>query len=197
MPFQIIKPDTEDQQVEKSNTTIFLAGSIDNGAASLWAHDVQQAMSEYDDVTLWNPRREHWLTDLVTRASEPIFNEQVNWELDRIEDCDIPFFYFEAGSVSPITLQELGFVIGTRRGDMTAATAYVHKPVVVCPEKYWRRGNVEIMCARHDVRVYDTLDEGIEALKIAVQVDRSWRAKAEWREIEQEQLLRDAVDRHG
>lgn len=195
MSFQIIKPDTQDQTIVEGNTTIFLAGSIDNGKASLWAHDVQQALNVFEYVTLFNPRRDNWNTSLVTRASNETFNQQVNWELDNLDGCDIPFFYFEAGSVSPITLQEIGFIIGSRRGDMTALTAYVHKPVVVCPVKYWRRGNVEVMCARHEVQVYDELEEGIEALKIAIERDRSWKAEVINREIIRNELLSQAVEK--
>lgn len=92
--------------------------------------------------------------------------------------CDIPFFYFEEGSVSPITLQELGFVIGGRRGLIECSEPFVHRPVVVCPERYWRRGNVEIMCARHSIKCLTNLEDGIEALKVEIEVDRTWKARA-------------------
>lgn len=185
--FQVIKPDSPDQTICRNNTTVFLAGSIDNGKAGMWAKTVEGALADFSDVTLFNPRREEWLPDLLARASEPVFKAQVDWELDRIDmtdlgasnpGCDIPFFYFEAGSVSPITLQELGFVIGTRRGLLIPKNEpFTHAPVVVCPDGFWRKGNVEIMCARSNITVYDDIESGIEALKIAVELDRSWRAE--------------------
>ena len=47
-------------------------------------------------------------------------------------------------------------------------------PVVVCEPGFWRRGNVQITCARNPilpVPVYDSLEEGIEALLDLVQPD--------------------------
>lgn len=186
MVFKIIKPESPDQTVEQGSTTVFLAGSIDNGKAGMWAKVVEVALSDFSMVTVFNPRREEWLTDLLPRASEPIFKEQVEWELDRIDmteritsgpGCDIPFFFFEAGSISPITLQELGFVIGMRRGLLVPPNdPHAHAPVVVCPDGYWRKGNVEIMCERAHVAVHNDIESGIEALKIAIEADRSWKA---------------------
>ena len=172
MPCKVIKPEDSDQTVDAESVTVFLAGSIDNGAATLWAKEVEASCHDLD-ITFFNPRRENWNSALVQRASEPMFKQQVTWELDRIAirtpsgGCDIPFFYFEAGSISPITLQELGFVFGSRSA-FNAYGARTVMPIVVCPIKYWRRGNVEIMCARHGVPVYSELSPGIEALRFAI-----------------------------
>src|SRR5208282_1577115 len=55
-------------------------------------------------------------------------------------------------SKAPITLMELGL----HASDNT---------VVCCPEGYWRKGNVDVVCRWFDILVYSTLDELITDLK--------------------------------
>lgn len=148
---KIIKPDSEDQTPE--GTTVFLAGSIDNGSAVDWQKKVEQAFDGHEG-TFFNPRRDKWLPDLKQDINEPVFNFQVNWELDHIEDSDVVFFYFAPDSKAPITLLELGFTDGTGKIDI----------IVCCPEGYWRRGNVQIVCDRRGWKVYDDLPSAIAAL---------------------------------
>jgi nucleoside 2-deoxyribosyltransferase len=167
MKSRIIKPDSPDQTFNEFAVTIFLAGSIDNGAATLWAQRVQDAMID-EGVTMFNPRRDEWFPDIEARASNEFFRNQVNWELDRIDLAKIIFFYFEGGSVSPITLQELGYALGKGK-----------RVVVCCPDDFWRKGNVEIMCERADginrVPVHSTLDEAFIALKSQIGIVRYYQ----------------------
>jgi len=37
--------------------------------------------------------------------------------------------------------------------------AHSRKIFVVCPEGFWRRGNVEIVCNRYDIRLFESLLE--------------------------------------
>lgn len=132
-------------------TSIFLAGSIDQGKAVLWQDEVEKALKDYA-VVIYNPRRDDWDPNLRQAEDEPDFAEQVNWELDRLEACDIIFMHFDPKGKGPISLMELGLHIG-------------EKPFfLVCPEGYWRKGNVDIVSDRHGVKVYETLEEGIESL---------------------------------
>jgi hypothetical protein len=101
----------------------------------------------------------------VQSIDNPQFNKQVNWELDNLSRSDIAFFYFDPKTKSPITLMELGFMLGqSMQGGW-------YEIIVVCPDGFWRQGNVEIMCARAVVadgtRVsYVTeLDAGISILR--------------------------------
>lgn len=156
---KLIKPDSSDQSVMTDDgsaflCSVFLAGSIDNGAASLWADKVAHSLSDLD-IVCYNPRVDEWDANLEPRMREPKFAAQVNWELDSIDAADVVFFYFEAGSISPITLQELGYVIG--RGTQSI--------VVCCPDEFWRKGNVEIMCKREGIVVHNTLDEALTDLR--------------------------------
>ena len=53
------------------------------------------------------------------------------------------------GTKSPITLLELGLHAGKNP----------QKLVVCCPDGYWRKGNVDIVCRRCGVRQVPTLDD--------------------------------------
>lgn len=136
--------------------SIFLAGSIEQGKAVEWQQVVIDALKD-EDVVIFNPRRQEWDASWEQSIDNPDFAEQVNWELDNIERANFVFFYFQAGTLSPITLAEYGKVLElSNRGDTAV--------VVVCEPGFWRRGNVEIMAQRLGVDVHDTLEEGIALL---------------------------------
>lgn len=147
---QIIKPTSEDQSQEHM-ISVFLAGSIEMGVAEDWQTRLQSELAEYD-VTIFNPRRDEWDSSWEQRATNPQFHYQVNWEMDRLERSEIIFMYFSPGTKSPISLLELG----------------MHKDddiIVCCPDEFWRKGNVEIVCHRNRIPLHDNLDDAIAALK--------------------------------
>ena len=37
--------------------------------------------------------------------------------------------------------------------------------VVACPKEFWRRGNVEIVCNRYDVKFVENLDDLVEEVE--------------------------------
>jgi len=117
---------------------VFLAGSIDMGAAKDWQTDLVVALGARD-ITILNPRREDWDSSWKQSIDEPQFREQVEWELDGLERADLVAMWFAPDSVAPITLLELGL------------TARADKLVVGCPAGFWRKGNVEVVCARFDI----------------------------------------------
>jgi hypothetical protein len=132
---------------------VFLAGSIDMGNASQWqAHVIAEVDTK--DVLLMNPRRPDWDSSWEQDIKNDMFREQVQWELDHLALADLIFFYFDPNGPAPITLMELGMHV-----------EHASRLVVVCPIGYWRRGNLQIVCARYNIELIDTLDEGIEALK--------------------------------
>ena len=131
---------------------VFLAGSIEQGKAVMWQEKVIDALKGTDTV-VFNPRREKWVPDLAQTPENADFNEQVKWELMNINFSSIVFFYFQAGTMSPICLLELGLVLGAGK-----------KAIVVCEPGFWRRGNVQITCDVNEVEVIDSLQEGIGAL---------------------------------
>lgn len=118
--------------------TIFLAGSIEMGGATDWQTELVVALGTRN-VTVLNPRRDEWDASWKQSIEEPKFREQVEWELDGLERADLVAMWFEPSTKAPITLLELGL---TARGD---------KLVVGCPDGYWRKGNIEVVCERFGI----------------------------------------------
>lgn len=131
--------------------SIFLAGSIEMGVAEDWQTKVQEHLSEYD-ISVYNPRRDDWDSSWKQDISDPQFLHQVNWELDHLDKADIILMYFLPETKSPISLLELG-----RYADSG-------KMIVCCPEGFWRRGNVQILCDRFSIPLYDRFNEAMNLL---------------------------------
>lgn len=132
---------------------VFLGGSIDMGSAPDWQRDMIESLRD-EDVVILNPRRPDWNPAWKPDASDPNFRQQVEWELGALETADVIVIYFSPGSQSPISLLEMG--LHARSG----------KLIVLCPQGYWRKGNVDITASRYGVvQVAD-----IKELKAAVRV---------------------------
>ena len=132
--------------------TIFLAGAIDQGQAEDWQAKVTEALQEFD-ITILNPRREHWDPSWDQTPDNPQFREQVEWELDAQEAADMVLFVFTKDSKAPITFLEFGLFAPK-------------KDAVVCAEEgFYRSGNIQIVAERLKVPVYDNLDDMIADLQ--------------------------------
>ncbi len=118
--------------------SIFLAGSIEMGRATDWQSQVEQAVA-HCPLTVLNPRRDAWDASWAQDLSNSQFVGQVEWELAAQERADRILMYFAPETQAPITLLELGLF--ARSG----------KLVVCCPPGYWRKGNVDVVCARYGV----------------------------------------------
>ncbi len=123
---------------------VFLAGSIEKGAAPQWQERVESALADLDVVVV-NPRRDDWDSSWKESIHDPRFREQVEWELAAQERATLIAMYFAPGTQAPVTLLELG--LAARGG----------KLVVCCPDGYWRKGNVEVVCARYNVPLFADL----------------------------------------
>jgi hypothetical protein len=144
---------------EIQGSTVFLAGSIEMGVAEDWQTKVANRFEKHQ-VTLYNPRRDEWDSSWKQEQKESKFNEQVNWEMNNLEDCDIIFMYFDPGTKSPISLLELGLYADSG------------KMIVVCPDGFWRKGNVEIVCTRFNIPLFNSLDDGMGALESKIRQSR-------------------------
>jgi hypothetical protein len=151
MPLNIIKP-PQPLPLSFEQKTVFLGGSIEMGKAGDWQEEVSQALKNYD-LTILNPRRDQWDSSWEQSIDNPVFKEQVEWELEGLERADFRFFHFEAGTKSPITLMELGLC------------ARMDNVLVHCAEGFWRKGNVDVVCARYGVQQVDSLQGAIDYLK--------------------------------
>jgi len=136
---------------------VFLGGSIEMDTAERWQDRVKAACLN-ESVVFFNPRRDDWDSSIKQSMSDPRFSEQVNWELDNlIYTCDIAAFYFDPNTKSPITLMELGYIAGM--GNSRPLT------IVCCPQGFWRRGNVEIICDRATIGLVDNFDDFITYIR--------------------------------
>ena len=137
--------------------SVFLAGSIELGMAGNWQAFLEKQLFE-TDLILFNPRREEWDGSWRQSMDDPNFREQVEWELEAQERASLIAMYLEPSTKSPVSLLELGLF--ARSGKM----------IVCCPQGFWRKGNVDIVCARYDVKQVDSLkDLGDEILRLAHQ----------------------------
>ena len=133
---------------------IFLAGSIEMGKAEDWQKKVVDALADYP-IQFLNPRRDDWDSSLEQTIENKQFKEQVTWELDGLEASNFIILYFDKDTKSPISLLELGL----------HACCNPEKLVVLCPEGFWRKGNVDIVCDKYDVIQVKNFDELIELFK--------------------------------
>lgn len=151
------KPD--DQFITESDSIkIFLAGSIDMGSSEDWQTEIYNRLKEFEadnaaNIEVYNPRRDSWDSTWTQEQSNSEFNYQVNWELNNIEDSDIVFFNILPDSKSPITLMELGLCAGKEK-----------KAIVCCPDGFYRKGNVDVVCTRYGIQQYTDIDSAFGAL---------------------------------
>jgi hypothetical protein len=143
--FRVLKPPTP-LKLPEHERSVFLAGSIELGQAENWQVVAERDLANHSVVVL-NPRRDEWDASWVQSISNPAFREQVEWELDAQDRADLIAMYFSPETKAPITLLELGLF------------ATSGKVIVGCPPGYWRRGNVEVVCARYSIPLVGSLAE--------------------------------------
>lgn len=130
---------------------VFLGGSIDMGLAENWQADIEKELADRS-IILLNPRRDDWNKEWKPVSTDVNFRAQVEWELAALEAADIIIMYLAPGSQSPISLLELGLYAKTK------------KLMVVCPDGFWRKGNVDIVAERYHIDTYPTLSAMRQAL---------------------------------
>lgn len=130
----------------KTNTKIFLGGSIEMGKAIDWQRELIERLKD-EMITFLNPRRSDWDSSWTQEITNPKFKEQVDWELNGLDIADIIVMVFDPNTMSPISLLELGL------------HASSEKMVVICPEGFWRKGNVDIVCEKHNIKQVLNIDE--------------------------------------
>ncbi len=148
---RIIKPPAP-LLLEPGATSVFLAGSIEMGAAAQWQRQVTEALDDLP-ITILNPRRDEWDASWVQSIANPQFREQVEWELEAQERASLIGMYFATATKAPVTLLELGLF--ARSG----------KLIVCCPDGFWRKGNVEVVCARYSVPLVGEFGEFVSRMR--------------------------------
>jgi hypothetical protein len=150
--------------------SIFLAGSIEMGKAVDWQTAITTQIddrfdSSPDDYFIFNPRRQTWDSSWKQSIDNPLFNEQVTWELDALDRAQVILMYLDPATKAPISMLELGL------------HATGGKMIVCSPEGFWRRGNVEIVCKRFSIPLYAELDRAMQ--RVLIRLSRE-HAASEW-----------------
>ena len=108
------------------------------------------------DVVILTPRRDEWDATWRQSLDDPQFRAQVEWELDGLERARVIAVWFVPESRAPISLLELGL------------TARSGKVVVGCPDGFWRKGNVEVVCKRFGIPLVADFDAFVAAVRARV-----------------------------
>jgi hypothetical protein len=143
--------------VHKPNTQaipkVFLAGSIELGKAEEWQTIVERALQIYN-VDVYNPRGVGInYEDMKQELNDPDFFKQVKWEQDHLDAADLIIMYFDKNTKSVISLLELG---------QYSASG---KMAVCCPEGFYRKGNVDYVCKKNNIPMFDTLEDLIQHIE--------------------------------
>ena len=134
---ELISPPTALPRAFKDKPAFFLAGSCDGED---WRAVVTQSLEGYA-CTVLNPVNGDPRVWNRQSADNPLFKEQVIWELEGQERVHHILMYFHPATKAPITLLEFGLGIMGAGGEL----------VVCCPEGFYRKGNVDVVCQRYDV----------------------------------------------
>ncbi|KAF2740375.1 hypothetical protein EJ04DRAFT_507912 [Polyplosphaeria fusca] len=118
------------------NKSLFLAGSIEMGAAITWQRGILPYF-QHLPLTVCNPRRGHWDTTTKPTKADKNFHNQVEWELNALDKATVICFFFDITTLSPVSMLELG--LWAKNGNV----------VVCCNEEFfWKGGNIRIVCDR-------------------------------------------------
>ena len=132
--------------------SVFLAGTTSKVDPSDWRENLSTSLSDVP-VTIYNPFRADWDSSWCEDINFAPYREQVEWELEKQDKADIVVFYFHPATQAPVSLLELGI-----------CARVPGKAIVACPEGYWKRGNVQIVCKKFGVEIVENVDGLREAI---------------------------------
>lgn len=141
--------------------SVFLAGSIEMGNAENWQDRAINSLVDCE-VDFYNPRRADWDSSWEQNLNSPNFYEQVSWELDMLSAASYIYMYIDPTTKSPISLLELGMFANSG------------KMIVCCPEGFYRRGNIEVVCQKFNVPLFTDFDTSLVALRNLIRERSSW-----------------------
>lgn len=141
-----------DLKTKDGYKTIFLAGSIEMGKAEEWQKKIVDSLKKKPYI-FFNPRRDDWDSSWGQTKDDVNFTTQVTWELKALEAADYIVMYFDPETQSPISLLEMG--LHARSG----------KLIVICPNGFWKKGNVDVTADFYNVKQLDSIDKFIDILE--------------------------------
>ena len=125
----------------QNSIKIFLAGGIcrcvdwQTSLIKYFKVSVMCGDIDMNNIYILNPRRAEWLPDDSA-------DEQVEWEFDMIERCDIFTMYFAGGvSDQPICMYELGRNIERMKAKFP--DSWWNRIVIACDDRYKRTFDVK------------------------------------------------------
>jgi len=158
----------------EDNVTIFLAGGITN--VPNWQDKVcKRLLKEFkgEPLIIFNPRRENFPINDPSAAME-----QIKWEYDMLDICDIFSMYFSAGeSDQPICMYEYG-----KHLERFDQGFYRENEFVVTAEKGYKRYQdvvIQTSLVDDEIVVNTTLDEHIEDIIKKVDISFMKRKRGE------------------
>lgn len=146
------------QPLEINTGSVFLAGSIEMGKAVDWQTQLTNALA-HRNITILNPRRDDWDSSWEQKIENKQFKQQVDWELEALRKANLVVFFFDPKTMSPISLLELGLMAATP----------MKQVIVCCPDGFWRKGNVDIVCKTYHLQMAENLNELIQMVAERVQ----------------------------
>ncbi len=152
---QIVKAPKIWKKHSENDISCFLAGSIEMGKAEDWQSKVESFLSKMknnSNIIVLNPRRDDWDDTWEQSIENDNFREQVEWELKSQEDADLIVLYFDGKSKAPISLLELG-LFGKQKN-----------MIVCCPDEFYRKGNVEIVCERYNIPLTNNIEDFLKMI---------------------------------
>jgi len=141
---------------EEHEVSIFLAGSIAMGRAIFWQKRLGQMLWDLP-IAVYNPRRDDFEENLRQHIDEPEFKEQVDWESKYLKESTVIALYLQPGTVSPISLLELGRYAESR------------KVIVCCQDGFGKKGNVQIVCSDHNIVLVETWEDFVKEVRQAME----------------------------
>jgi len=129
---------------------VFLAGSIEMGKAEHWQLRAGRFLDN-SGFTVLDPRRDDWDSSWIRSIDDENFSTQVKWELKGLKLSDYILMHFDPTTKSPITLLELGLLAEMKPNSL----------FVSCPDGFWRKGNVEIICDYYKINLSNNLGSAL------------------------------------
>ena len=132
---------------------VFLAGSTSSAMKLNWHELIETAFKDSNKICLLNPKRPDWDSSWKENINDKNFHDQISWELNGLEKANLIVLYFSPDSQSPISLLEFGLF--AKRG----------KLLVFCPEGYWKKGNVDVVCQHYNIKQVNSFESIINYIK--------------------------------
>ena len=133
-------------EAPRNPKSVFLAGTTSKVDTRDWRETLSDSLFDVP-VTIYNPYRADWDSSWREDINFAPYREQVEWELDKQDLADIVVVYFHPATQAAVSLLEFGI-----------SARVPSKALVVCPEGYWKRGNVQIVCRKFGVEMLDSVD---------------------------------------